>query len=101
MFDTMVVTKAVAGVCSALLILLLGNWLAQEIYMPHGEAPLSYVIDIGDAEEAADEGPAEEVDLEQAFAAADPDAGEALFRQCRACHSIEQGVHGVGPSLYS
>jgi cytochrome c len=100
MFDTMVITKAVAGVCSALLILLLGNWLAQEIYLPHGEAPVAYAIDLGEEAEGAEDEPAEEVDIEEMYASADAAAGEALFRQCRACHAMAEGQHGVGPSLY-
>lgn len=33
-------------------------------------------------------------------AAADPQAGEKIFRECEACHSLEPGVNKVGPSLY-
>jgi cytochrome c len=35
------------------------------------------------------------------FAAADADAGATGFRQCRACHVMDEGVHGVGPSLHA
>lgn len=31
---------------------------------------------------------------------ADPAAGERVWRSCRACHAIEPGRHGVGPSLH-
>ena len=34
------------------------------------------------------------------FADADPAAGEKVFRKCRACHKIEEGKNGVGPSLW-
>jgi cytochrome c len=34
------------------------------------------------------------------LAGADPAAGERVWRQCRACHAIEPGRHGMGPSLY-
>ncbi len=30
----------------------------------------------------------------------DPAAGEKVFHQCAACHSIEPGQNRVGPSLY-
>jgi cytochrome c len=34
--------------------------------------------------------------------AADADAGGRTgFRQCRACHVMERGVHGVGPTLHA
>ncbi|MBM3588965.1 MAG: cytochrome c family protein [Alphaproteobacteria bacterium] len=33
--------------------------------------------------------------------AQDADAGQRVFNQCRACHSVEQGGrNGVGPNLY-
>lgn len=30
----------------------------------------------------------------------DPAKGEALFFQCRACHSVDEGQNGIGPSLH-
>lgn len=33
------------------------------------------------------------------LAQADPAAGERVWRTCRACHGIEPGRHGVGPSM--
>ncbi|MBR0644043.1 c-type cytochrome [Plastoroseomonas hellenica] len=34
-------------------------------------------------------------------AAQDADAGQRVFNQCRACHTVEQGGrNGVGPNLY-
>jgi cytochrome c len=36
-----------------------------------------------------------------AQAAGDPEKGKQVFNnQCRACHSLEAGKHGVGPSLH-
>jgi cytochrome c2 len=32
--------------------------------------------------------------------AADPADGEKVWRQCRACHKLEDGQNGVGPHLY-
>ena len=34
------------------------------------------------------------------MAAEDPDKGKALFEQCAACHSLEAGQNGVGPTLH-
>jgi len=99
MFDTMVITKAVAGVCSALLVFLLGGWLADTIYRPYGPAPQAFVIDLGEVDDV-DALPDEVVDLDVLFAEANPDAGEALWRQCRACHVMDEGVNGVGPYLH-
>jgi len=35
------------------------------------------------------------------LAGADVAAGEAVFRQCRACHQVQDGRNGVGPHLYN
>jgi cytochrome c2 len=33
-----------------------------------------------------------------AHAGGDPARGETLYEDCVACHPIERGVHGIGPS---
>lgn len=101
MFDTMVITKAVAGLCTALLFFMVGKWVADELYMPYGAAPQAYVIDLGEEDAVADEGPVEEIDVMALYAEADASAGEGLWRNCRACHALEEGRHGTGPSLYA
>jgi cytochrome c len=107
MFDTMTITKAVAGVCTALLIFLFGKWSAESLYggaaEAHGEEHAqAYVIPVEDAGadsiggEAVEEGP----DFATLYASADAAAGEGLWRNCRACHSLEAGKNGTGPSLH-
>ncbi|MCC5991340.1 MAG: c-type cytochrome [Rhodobacteraceae bacterium] len=99
MFDTMVITKAVAAFCGALLVFLLGNWAAMEIYVPRnaGEQQ-AFIIDTGADDEDAE--PAVELTFAEAYEQADASAGSRLWSQCRACHSLDEGRHGVGPSLY-
>ncbi|MDD7972113.1 c-type cytochrome [Roseinatronobacter alkalisoli] len=98
MFDTMVITKAVAAFCGALLVFLLGNWAAMELYVPrNANAPQAYVIDTGTDEPVE---AAAELTFDEAYAAADAAAGARLWSQCRACHSLEQGRNGVGPYLH-
>lgn len=95
MFDTLTMTKAVGALCTMLLILLLGKWAAEGLYHVEGEEQ-AYIIDTGEGD-ATDE-PVEEVDFETVFAAADPGAGERLWRQCQACHQLN-GSDGTGPHL--
>lgn len=99
MFDTMVITKAVAAFCGALLVFLLGNWAAGELYVPrNANAPQAYVIDTG-----ADDEPVEavaELTFDEAYEIADAAAGSRLWSQCRACHALEEGRNGVGPYLH-
>jgi cytochrome c len=35
-----------------------------------------------------------------AHAGGDPTKGKAIFRQCQPCHSVDEGVNRVGPSLF-
>lgn len=99
MFDTMTMTKAVAALCGALLVFLLGSWAADGLYHVggHGYGEQAYVIPTGDDD--APEEVVEEVDFATVFASADPGAGERVWRQCSACHRLEAGANAVGPYL--
>ncbi len=99
MFDTMVITKAVAAFCGALLVFLLTVWAADVLFQPrnHAAAP-AFVIDTG--EDVSDAEPEEELTFDEAFEIADIDAGGRLWSECRACHAMEPDRHGVGPSLH-
>lgn len=103
MFDTMTMTKVMGGVCGTFLVFLLGKFAAEEIYHSgggHGDHhEAGYVIDVPEAGAAGaevDEGPA----FEEVFAMADAAAGEGQWRSCSACHSVEAGANGVGPTLF-
>ncbi|MDJ1017201.1 MAG: c-type cytochrome [Paracoccaceae bacterium] len=100
MLDTMFWTKVVGGLCGTWLVFLLGALVAESIYHQGGHGydhHQAYTIDTGDdgAEEEVVEVPFAEV-----FAAADAGAGERLFRQCAACHKVEDGANGAGPHLF-
>ncbi|NGM44845.1 cytochrome c family protein [Rhodobacter sp. SGA-6-6] len=108
MFDTMTMTKAVAGVCGALLVFLLGNWVATELYAmgggghggghgEEGELTQAYSIDTGAAGESAG-GEEATVDVAALLAAGDAAAGEKVFGKCKACHKMD-GTNGTGPHL--
>ena len=102
--DTMTLTKTVGALCAALLAFLLFGWAAESLYHGghggHGEQ--AYVIDTGEEEEAAEvtqTAEAEEpVPFAEVYAAADASAGEALWRQCQACHKLD-GTNATGPHL--
>lgn len=100
MFNTMAITKTVAGICSALLVFLVGGWIADTVYLPHGPAPVAYVIDTGEDAAPAETAVEEVVDYDALYAAADPAAGEAQWRNCRACHQLVAGANGTGPYLH-
>lgn len=108
MFDTMTMTKAVAGVCGALLVFLLGGWAADGIYAMgsggHGEGhgeegalTQAYTIEVEGAP-AAEEAEAAPVDVAALMASADAAAGEKVFGKCKSCHKLD-GADGTGPHL--
>jgi len=102
MFDTMTLTKVVGGICGTLLLYLLGGWAAETIYHSggggHGDAEQAYVIPVESGDAPAEE--VVEVPFAELYAMADAAEGEGVFRNCRACHSLEPGENGTGPSLY-
>lgn len=102
MFDTMKTTKAVAAICSALLVFLLIKWAAEGIYAGGGHGgeheAQAYSIDTGEEGEGAAAEAEVEVSFAEVFASADAAAGEGLFRQCSACHKLD-GNNGTGPHL--
>ena len=104
--DTMTATKIVGGVCGSLLIFLLVKWGAEAIYHPggHGDTEAAYVIEVEEAEieTATAEAEVEEAGptFDELYAVADAATGEKVFKKCKACHKLEDGANGVGPSLY-
>jgi len=102
MFDTMTMTKVMGGLCGTFLVFLLGAWLAEEIYHSGGHGDyhdMAYVVEPV-VDEGGEEAVEEEVDFATVFAAASAEDGEGLWRNCRSCHALEAGVHGVGPALH-
>lgn len=96
--NTFEITKIVGAFCGSLLIFLLVQFAGEGLYhVDHGAE--SYVIAVpegGDAGEPAEE----EVDIATLVAAADPGAGETVFRRCAACHALEPGENRAGPYLH-
>ncbi|MEZ5798575.1 MAG: cytochrome c family protein [Paracoccaceae bacterium] len=108
MFDTMTMTKAVAGVCGALLVFLLGNWAATSLYAMggggHGAAEegaitQAYSIDTGASSGGEEAAGGETIDIAAVLASGDAAAGEGIFsKKCKSCHKID-GTNGTGPHL--
>ena len=103
MFDTMTLTKIAAALCSALLVFVLGGWIADKIYSPahHGEYHgVAWIeTDSGEEEDEAEAGDGPM--LEDLLASADLENGAKVFKKCAACHKLEAGANGVGPHLYA
>lgn len=117
--DTMFWTRITGGVCGALLIFLMINWGAEELYhvggQDEGHGDEQHGDDHGDdhgekkdalawiiVEESDDEEEVEvvEINFEELFTTADATAGERAFSKCKACHKVENGANGTGPHLF-
>mgnify|MGYP001628117580 FL=1 len=103
--DTRETTKIVGGACGALLVFLLLGWAGETIYhvgaTGHGdeEHTSGYPIEVAEASDSGSDEP--EVSLEELMAAADVGKGEKVFSKCKACHKVEPGANGTGPTLHA
>ncbi|MGF1659302.1 MAG: cytochrome c family protein [Rubrimonas sp.] len=89
-----------AGVGALLMFLLMG-FFAESIYEVKPPRTAGYAVDVPEpAAAVAEAEPEPEVDLPTLLAAADPAEGEKVFRQCAACHKVQDGANGVGPHLW-
>lgn len=96
--DTMEINKIVGAIVGALLIYLGAQFFADALF-DAGPAGGDYAYAIPIEEPEAVE--AEEVDLVTLIAMADASRGERLFARCRACHAVDPGVNGTGPSMHA
>jgi cytochrome c len=97
--NTMEITKLVGAFCGSLLVFLLISTVAGAIFDTSSDVvAFSVPVPEDEAAEGEDAAPAEAVDAVALVAAADPAAGEGVFRRCAACHKVD-GTDGVGPHL--
>jgi cytochrome c len=98
--NTMEITKIVGALAGSLLIFLLIQFAGEGIFHVGTEAEV-FQVALPEGEAEGEEAPAEEaIDTEALMAAADPSAGESVWRRCSACHTLEDGQNRVGPHLF-
>tara|TARA_A100001011_G_C14246201_1_gene815685 strand:- start:45 stop:557 length:513 start_codon:yes stop_codon:yes gene_type:complete len=100
--DTMTWTKIIGAGCGSLLILLLIQWVADEVYhnSHHGYDEVAYLLEIED-EVIEEEDVTEQVPFMELVAIADLSKGKKVFGKCKACHKLGDGENGTGPHLYN
>ena len=104
MLDTMTATKTVGAICAALLVLLLGEWVASSLYHVgegHGknQPPSVIFAELEGGDTTVVEASAPAVDFTILLASADPIKGQKVYAKCKACHKANEEVNGVGPHL--
>jgi cytochrome c len=92
----MEITKIVGAVCGSLLIFLLIQTASHAIFDTSSDV-VAFAVEVPEGGGGGEEAPAE-VDVGALMAAADPAAGETVFKKCAACHKLD-GANAVGPHL--
>jgi cytochrome c len=96
----MEITKYVGAFCGSLLVFLLISTATSAIFDTSSDV-VAFAIEAPDAEapvEPTDTANEVKADAAELVAAADPAAGEAVFKRCAACHKVD-GTDAVGPHL--
>ncbi len=102
--DSIEVVKIVGALLAVALVVSLSSFITEQVYPEPEAAPHAYAV-IPSAEPAEPEAPAaaqpEATGIATLIAAAEPDAGEKLFRKCVICHSPDKdGKRKIGPNLW-
>ena len=97
--------KIAGGVIGAFLLFLLLHFAAGKIYDTRpkhaDDEPLAFALEVESDAPDPKNGKAEPpVDYAALVAKVDLANGEKVFRKCKSCHKVEDGVNGVGPSLW-
>ena len=100
--DTMTWTKIIGASCGSLLILLLIQWVAEEVYHnSHNKyTEVAYLLEIDEevTEVKKEEPTIPFIDL---VTSADLSKGKKVFGKCKACHKLGDGENGTGPHLFN
>jgi cytochrome c len=104
--DTFELNKLIGAALGTVFVLFSVSLISDAIFSTHAPETPGYAIAALEPEAGEGAGAAEEADIVQEvfplLASADTAAGEALFRRCAACHTVEQGgANKIGPNLWN
>ncbi len=102
--DSIEVVKIVGALLAVALVVSLSSFITEQVYPEPEVAPHAYAV-IPGGEPAEPEAPApaqpEATGIVALIAAAEPAAGQKVYKKCSACHSADKGgKRKVGPNLW-
>ena len=101
--DTMTWTKIIGASCGSLLILLLIQWVAEEVYhhSHYKYKEVAYLLEIDEDVTQPNQEEEKEIPFMELLVNADLSKGKKVFGKCKACHKLGDGENGTGPHLYN
>lgn len=102
--DSFEVNKVLGGLLGTVFVVFSVGIVSNSLFATHAPETPGFAIEAAEADAggAAGGAAAEETPIADLLASADAGAGEAVFKKCAACHSIEKGgPNKVGPDLWA
>ena len=98
------VVKIVGAMLAAALVVLLSRFITEQVYPEPEGVPHAYAV-VPSGESGEPEAPAaaqpEATGIATLIAAAEPAAGQKVFKKCGACHTADKGgANRIGPNLW-
>ena len=99
--DSFELNKLIGAFLGVVFVMFSVSIVSDSIFAAHGPEKPGYIIEAVEEEAGGGEEEAAEVPIATLLAAADPAAGEAVFKKCAACHTGDKGgANKVGPNLW-
>ena len=95
--DTMTWTKIIGASCGSLLILLLIQWVAEEVYhhSHYKYKEVAYLLEIDEDVTQPNQEEEKEIPFMELLVNSDLSKGKKVFGKCKACHKLGDGENGT------
>ena len=100
--DSFELNKLIGGLLGTVFVVFSVGLVSDALFASPAPEKPGYPIEAAEPDEGAAAGPATEVKpIAERLASAKPEAGEAIFKKCQACHDgTKGGPKKVGPNLW-